>query len=144
MTELKDLHEAVWHGCLVRDRLADKGIHIDTPDFDIFLEAKVKRAFGTIEPTVRKSWRELIEAHGEPREFDFFDRDLFCAFVETNCWLQDITYLVSDTFEEEVCASFCLMWGYLYDRFGSSMMDVIGSLDADEAEQFYDDEILQK
>lgn len=142
---LKNLHEAVRRGVAASNNLSKNGIDVDWPDFDYFFERKVKKILGapTDENSAAYSWEELVTKYGDPGDVDFLSKDVFCAWVATNNWLKDISDYVTDYFEETVCEAFCLMWRYLYDRFGSIAMEVFGDLNDDEAAQFYDDELSE-
>lgn len=141
MNELKELYEAARRGTIFRRRLSYKNLHVYEPDFDQALREEVEKVF-SVDPDFvvsGETWNDLVELFGEPKEKDYLSRELFCAFIKTNNWLKSIGDWVTDEFEQDICAAFCLMWGYLYDRFGHAMMDVIGELENDEAAQFYED-----
>lgn len=142
MVTLEDLYREVQNGFKFRAALGEqKNLTVEIPAFDLYLLKEVGKAFGLDDrPRVRVSWDELVSLYGAPRDIDFFSRDLFCAFVRTQNWLRSIGDYVTDRFEEEVCPAFCLMWEYLYDRFGENTMAVVGELENDEAAQFYDEE----
>lgn len=144
-TNLRDLHKAVRRGRVVRSELEDKGIFVEIPTFDIFFERELKKILNvpSYMTIICHDWDELVTKCGDPGDADFLSKEVFVAFVETNNWLRSLEYYINDSFEETVCDAFCLMWSYLYDRFGESAMVVIGDLRDDEAAQFYDDEISE-
>lgn len=138
---LKDLYRAVRRDAVFRRKLTAENLSVVEPAFNQALLEEVDKVFSIDYPLYGEPWSDLVKCYGEPKNTDFLSRDLFCAFVETNNWLSSIRDYVTDQFEEEVCSAFCLMWSYLYDRFGATVMDVVGDLADDEAAEFYEMEL---